>query len=85
MGGLPVTDPAEIAAQTVREVMAEGLKKHVAGAWEDEDPRMHCQKAIRHLTTFLLMLDGHQEPDGENHLKLAITRAALALAQDKEK
>lgn len=77
-------DPAQIAAQTIREVMAEGVKKHRSGAWEDEDPRMHLLKAQRHIATFLLMLDGHQEPDGENHLKLGLTRTALALAQDHE-
>ena len=72
-------DPAEVAAFTVREMIEEGAKTHPASSWRTEDIRMHVLKAQRHLATFLLMLDGHQAPDGENHLRNALCRTAMSL------
>ncbi|HZZ81623.1 MAG TPA: hypothetical protein VFE62_24185 [Gemmataceae bacterium] len=72
-------DPAKIAAETVNQVIAEGLATHPFGRWRNEDIRMHVLKAQRHLATFLLILDGHSPPDGELHLRNALTRTTMAL------
>ena len=72
-------DPATVAAQTVNDVIAEGVATHPAGSWRTEDLRMHALKAQRHLATFLLILDGHAPPDGELHLTNALTRCTMAL------
>ena len=74
-----MSDPRQIAADAVDQMIQEGLKKNVAERWRQEDLRMHVLKAQRHLATFLLMLDGHSKPDGENHLRNAICRSAMAL------
>ena len=81
------SDPRQVAANSVDEIIAEGLKKHLAEGWRTENIRMHCLKAQRHLSTFMLMLDKYQRQDGEDHLKLALTRTAMALTQlvDAEK
>jgi hypothetical protein len=34
---------------------------------------------LRHVLTYKLIRDGNQKRDGEEHLKLAITRLAMAL------
>jgi len=75
------SDPRLIASQAVDEMIAEGLKKHIAEGWRTEDIRMHILKAQRHLSTFLLILDGHAPQDGENHLRNALCRTAFSLTQ----
>lgn len=72
-----------IAKEAIREVIREGAKKPRPCHWVNEDQNMHIQKSARHLLTYQLMRDGHQTPNGENHLKLALTRAAMALAIDR--
>jgi hypothetical protein len=42
----------------------------------------HLDKAVRHIMTHKLIRDGNQAPDGEMHLKNALTRMAMALAQE---
>lgn len=70
-----------LAASTVHKVLQAGAKKPRPCHWKDEDVEMHLNKAIRHICTHRLMRDGHQEPNGENHLELALTRVAMALYQ----
>jgi hypothetical protein len=55
--------------------------KHPPYTWKDEDEDEHLNKAVRHILTYQLIRDGHQKPDGENHLDNAITRLAMAIAQ----
>ena len=76
------TDPRDAAWMAVNEMIEEGLKKHEAEGWRQEDRRMHALKALRHLATYLLILDSHVPPDGENHLKNAICRTAMALTRE---
>jgi hypothetical protein len=78
-------DPRQVAAEAVDLMLREGMKKHVAERWRAEDMRMHILKAQRHLSTFLLVLDGHSKPDGENHLRNGICRAAMALTIFEDK
>ena len=72
-------DPRFVAMEAITEMIEEGAKTHAGESWRDEDVRMHTLKAIRHLTTFLLILDGHYPPDGENHLRNALCRTAMSL------
>lgn len=74
------SDPRQLAYDTVEEMIAVGALKHRPEDWRTEDIRMHVLKAQRHLATFLLILDGHAPPDGENHLKNGIARSSMALA-----
>ena len=67
--------------QAVGDVMAQGRKKHAPYSWAMEPENEHLFKAVRHLQTYLLQRDGYHMPDGEDHLKLALTRVALALAK----
>jgi hypothetical protein len=53
--------------------------------WRDKPRRYHLLKAIRHSTTYLMIVEGVIEGDGENHLKLAITRLSMALTQECNK
>lgn len=68
----------------IREVIHEGAKKPRPCEWWEESQDMHIQKAARHLMTYQLMRDGHQQHNGENHLKLALTRVAMAMAQSSK-
>jgi hypothetical protein len=76
-------NPQAVAYLTVLKLMEQGIAQgHADGAWADEDKRMHCLKAIRHLTTYLLILDGHTPDNGENHAENALCRTSFILAQD---
>lgn len=57
--------------------------KHDPYTWINEDEDEHLRKAARHITTYQIIRDGHQEPDGEDHLNNAITRLAMAIAKQK--
>ncbi len=76
-------DPRLVAYDAVNEMVAEGLKKHVREGWRTEPKQMHLIKAINHLVTELRVLEGYSEPDGENHAKNALCRAAFYLSQEK--
>jgi len=73
--------PPIVAYKTVREVMQEGLKKHAADSWRNEESFNHVGKSARHLLTAQLISEGHCEPDGEDHLANGICRAVMAKAQ----
>ncbi|PAW76080.1 MAG: hypothetical protein B9S32_16370 [Verrucomicrobia bacterium Tous-C9LFEB] len=86
------SDPAEVAADVVREIMSTGLKQgHQQDAWRSEPQDNHLDKALRHALTFRLMRDGNsKEPDAEGedrmaHLKRALCRLALVLCQEADR
>lgn len=85
------SDPAEVAATVVREIMAAGLKQgHQQEAWRAEPQDNHLDKALRHALTFRLMREGNSpEPDAEGedriaHLQRALCRLALVLTQETD-
>jgi hypothetical protein len=81
-----MTDPRYAAFQAVAEVMAIGSEKDGRDeSWRDKPQFFHLTKGIRHATTHLMQKMGVVEPDGEDHLKLAITRLAMGLTQEKSK
>jgi len=55
--------------------------KHKPYTWVKEDIEEHLLKAARHIQTHILIKQGYQEPDDENHLDNAITRLSMAVAQ----
>lgn len=73
--------PQIVAYNTVRNVMAEGLKKHSSDSWRDEAQFNHVGKAARHLLTYELIRNGLSPEDQESHLDNALCRAAFAKAQ----
>lgn len=76
-------NPSVAAVRAIVKLMEQGIAQgHVDGAWAEEDRRMHCLKAIRHLTTYLLILDGHIPDNGENHAENALCRTSFILAQE---
>jgi hypothetical protein len=78
-----MTDPRYAAFQAVAEIMAVGSQKDGRDdSWRDKPQFYHLTKAVRHATTHLMQKMGVTERDGENHLKLAITRLAMALSQE---
>ena len=80
-----IADPKYAAFQAVAEVMAIGSDKDGRDeSWRKNPQFYHLTKAIRHATTHLMQKLGVVEGDGENHLKLAITRLAFALAQESD-
>lgn len=86
------SDPADVAADVVREIMSTGLKQgHQQDAWRVEPQDNHLDKALRHALTFRLMRDGNsKEPDAEGedriaHLKRALCRMALVLTQEVDR
>lgn len=73
-------DPRYLAFYAVAAVMAVGSSKDGKNeSWRDKPASFHLTKALRHATTHLMQREGHAEPDGENHLMLALTRLAMAL------
>lgn len=83
---MSLDDPRYAAFQAIASVMAIGsVKDGRDESWRDKPQYFHLTKAIRHATTHLMQRMGVIEPDGENHLKLAITRLAMALTQEKSK
>lgn len=80
------TDPGMAALDAIDEVMAVGSAKEGRNdKWRDHSPIFHTMKAIRHATTHTMILSGIVKPDGENHLKLAVTRLAMALAVTQDR
>jgi len=79
------TDPALLAHRTIAEVIQTGLQKHKKEVWRTEPINNHLDKAARHILTYKLILEGNSPPDGENHLKNALTRLAMALTQEVDR
>lgn len=76
--------PADEAAAAIRQVMAKGSDKDGCDeSWRELPQDYHLDRALRHALTYKLIRDGNQKPDGEEHLKLAIARLAMALATAK--
>lgn len=75
----PLDDLLQTATETLTKVLEEGAKKPRSQCWTEEDALMHALKCIRHMTTYLLIKHGYQEPDGENHAELAATRALMTV------
>lgn len=78
-------DPRFEAWCAVHEMMLEGLKKHSAESWRTEPFNNHALKSARHATTAALIREKLSPDDGENHIRNAICRGAMALAQQKAK
>lgn len=91
--GIPVLDFPELtpilpyppfdAFWTCQQVMVEGLGKHKKNSWLFENPNNHALKSARHCTTYVLQKDGHSKPDGEDHSKYGLCRAAMLVSQKK--
>lgn len=91
--GVPVLDfpdlthilqyPPFDAFWTCQEVMVEGLGKHKKNSWLFENPNNHALKSARHSTTYVMIKDGHSKPDGEDHSRYALCRAAMLVSQKK--
>ena len=76
-------DPGQAAADAVAQVMSVGSAKDGRNeSWRQKPQYFHLTKGIRHATTHFMQKLGVVEADAENHLKLAITRFAMALAQE---
>ena len=91
--GLPIYDfpdmtpilpyPPFHAFWTCQEVMVEGLGKHAKNSWLFEDPNRHAMKSARHLLSYMQIKDGYAKPDGEDHSRYALCRAAMLVSQKK--
>ena len=57
------------------------IEKHKPWTWMKDSEDEHLKKAMRHILTYMLIRDGQQKPDGEEHLDNAITRLSMAVAQ----
>lgn len=57
--------------------------KHPPYTWLEEPAEQHLLKSMRHINTAIQIRRGYQKDDGENHLDNAITRLAMAIAQEK--
>lgn len=76
-------DPCAVALKAIEETMRMGSSKDGRDeSWRQKPGFFHLLKASRHLTTHLMQTMGVTEGDGEHHLKLAITRLAMCLAQE---
>ena len=72
--------PAGLAARVIEKVMDKGSSKTGKDdSWKQATMNYHLDRAIRHAITYKLIAEGNQEPDGERHLELAMTRLAFAL------
>ena len=56
------------------------MSKHKPWTWTNEDINEHLLKALRHISTHLMIREGYQKPDGEDHLDNAACRLAMAIA-----
>jgi hypothetical protein len=75
-----IEDPKYAAFQAVAEVMALGSSKDGKDdSWREKPINYHLDRGIRHAITYKLIAEGNQILDGEDHLKLAITRLPFAL------
>lgn len=72
-----------LAAAAIHDVMtAEANGRHrPPGEWRLLTETAHLHKARRHTETYELQRDGWQKKDGEDHLKNALVRVALALCK----
>ncbi len=76
-----VTEPPICAYIVVQEIMQIGSAKDGKDeSWREKSLAYHAMKALRHTATAVMQAQGITPPDGENHLKLAITRLAMALS-----
>ena len=57
------------------------IAKHKPYTWLKEPKDEHLRKASRHITTYQLIRDWQSPSDGEDHLKNAVCRLAMGLAQ----
>ena len=75
--------PATLAGYAIIDVMSEGSAKDGRDdSWKDKPKDYHLDRALRHIVTYKLIRDGNQPPDGDHHLRLALTRLSMALYQD---
>ncbi|HEX3149219.1 MAG TPA: dATP/dGTP diphosphohydrolase domain-containing protein [Gemmataceae bacterium] len=77
-------NPHILAYMIIDQVLSDGMKTHPNDDWRNEPQDKHLDKAMRHILTHKLVRDGHQKPNGENHLHHALTRIAMAIAQEKK-
>lgn len=84
---IEIKEIAKAATSSFEQILLspDRINKHPPYTWEDEDEDEHLNKAIRHILTYQLIRDGHQNPTGEAHLNNAITRLAMAIAKKDEK
>ena len=74
--------PAVEAASAIIATMTEGSAKDGSNeSWREKQPIYHLLKAQSHLATHLRNMVDPRKADDEDHLKLAVTRLAMALAQ----
>jgi hypothetical protein len=79
-----MTDPKYAAFQAVAETMARGSDKDGRDeSWREKDAMYHLSKAQAHLATHIKHRFDPRGKDDENHLRLALTRLAMALAQEE--
>lgn len=72
--------PAVEAANAIIEVMIVGSRKDGCDeSWRSKPVYYHLGKGIRHATTALMIQLGVADSDDEDHLKLAVTRMAMAM------
>jgi hypothetical protein len=80
---------ARIAYDNVLTVMGRNLAngKHEDGGWNEgaeANPKWHLHRAVRHCVQAMMLMDGVEPKDRENietHVRHALARATLALAQ----
>jgi hypothetical protein len=83
---MSLEDPRYASFQAIVQIMALASDKDGRDeSWRQKPGFFHITKAIRHATTHLMKKMGVTEDDGEDHLKLAITRLAMALTQEKSR
>ncbi len=74
---------SELAKAAIIETLHEGKKKHSPNEFLTH-PDYHIHRAMRHLSTALLIRDGYQKSDAEGvkgHMRRALTRVAMAINQ----
>jgi len=74
---------SDLAKEAILKTLEEGKKKHSENEFLTH-PDYHIHRAIRHLSTAVLIRDGHQGTDTEGvsgHLRRALTRVAMAIHQ----
>ena len=75
--------PAENAYWIITDVLTKGSSKDGANeSWRSKFQMYHLSKAQAHLATHIKQIHDDRGVDGENHLHLALTRIAMALAQE---
>lgn len=74
-------DPAIVACEAIVSTLKIGSAKDGCDdSWRKKSRRYHLAKATRHAFTACMTEVGILEHDGEDHIKLAITRLAMALS-----